>query len=124
MANAGRPSIQAPIGVPLHDGTMVSPQWQQWFSYISTSMVKMYKYDVSINVASVAANTTSEQSFTVAGVASNDVVLTIKPSHSAGLGIVNTRVSAKDTVNITFMNTTGSAIDPAAETYTFLVIKV
>lgn len=71
----------------------------------------------SINVASVAANTTAEQTFTVPGLKLGDFVEVNKPSNSTGLGIVNCRVSAADTLAITYGNFTGSAIDPAAETY-------
>lgn len=71
----------------------------------------------SINVASVAANTTAEQTFTVPGLKTSDMVFVNKPSVSAGLGIVNARVSAADTLAISFVNATAAAIDPAAETY-------
>jgi hypothetical protein len=50
-------------------------------------------------------------------------VFVSKPSESAGLGVVNARVSAADTLAITFMNTTAAPIDPAAETYKILVIR-
>lgn len=71
----------------------------------------------SINVASVAANTTAEQTFTITGLKTTDMVFVNKPSASAGLGIVNARVSAADTLAITFVNATAAPIDPAAETY-------
>ena len=51
------------------------------------------------------------------GLKVGDFVAVNKPSNSAGLGIVNARVSAADTFALTFMNATGSGIDPAAETY-------
>jgi hypothetical protein len=71
----------------------------------------------SLDVASVAANTSAEQTFTITGLQTGDVVFVNKPSADAGLGVVNARVSAADTLAITFMNATGSAIDPSAETY-------
>lgn len=72
---------------------------------------------VSINVGSVAAGTSAEQDFTVIGLKPGDFVAVNKPSASAGLGVVNARVKQADTLSITFMNVTDSAIDPAAETY-------
>lgn len=75
---------------------------------------------LSIDVASVAANTTAEQTFTVPGLLTGDAVFVNKPSASAGLGVVNARVSAADTLALTFVNATGSPINPAAETYTVL----
>lgn len=78
---------------------------------------------LSINVASVDANTTAEQIFTLTGVKPGDYVGVNKPSCDAGLGIGGVRVSAADTIAITYINATGSAIDPAAETYTIWVMR-
>lgn len=75
---------------------------------------------VSINVANVAINTTAEQDFTVTGLRVGDVVFVNKPSLNAGLGVVNARVKATDTLSITFVNATAGAIDPAAETYSII----
>lgn len=72
---------------------------------------------VSIDVTSVPANTTSEQTVTVQGLQVGDFVEVMKPSHSTGLGVANSRVSAANTLAVTFMNNTASAIDPAPETY-------
>ncbi|MDP3869181.1 hypothetical protein [Phenylobacterium sp.] len=71
----------------------------------------------SLNVTEVAANTSAEQTFTITGLKVGDYVMVNKPSASAGLGVVGARVSAADTLAITFMNATASGIDPAAETY-------
>lgn len=79
---------------------------------------------LSINVASVAANTSAEQTFTLTGLQVGDLILTCnKPSLSAGLSIGNYRVSAANTIAITYVNSTGSAIDPAAETYSIVSLR-
>jgi len=68
--------------------------------------------------AIVAANTTAEQTFTVRGLVYGSVVIVNKPTAQAGLGIVGFRVSATDTLAITFSNNTGVGITPTAgETY-------
>lgn len=77
----------------------------------------------SVDLGSTSANTTSETDVTVTGVKIGDVVFGMKPSHSAGLGITNYRVKSANTVAIQAMNTTSSAINPAAETYTFVVLR-
>jgi hypothetical protein len=91
----------------------------------------MAEYDRQVKVilqalspAAVNANTSAEQTFTVAGVAVGDLVFVNKPTAQAGLAIVGTRVSALDTVAITFGNFTGGGITPtAAEVYKFEVVK-
>jgi hypothetical protein len=79
---------------------------------------------LSINPASVGANTSAEQSFTLPGVQIGDVILdTIKPSLTAGLSLGSARVSAANTVAITFVNSTAAPIDAAAETYTLVILR-
>ncbi len=88
-----------------------------------TAITKIVVYAPSLDVASVAANTTAEQTFTVTGLTTADKVFVNKPSVNAGLGIVNARVSAADTLAITFVNATAAAIDPAAETYAVVALR-
>lgn len=81
---------------------------------------------VALTPAAVSANTTAQQTFTVTGVKVGDVVVAVeKPSHQAGLGIVGARVTAADTVGITFSNNTGAGITPTAgETYDFVIARL
>lgn len=71
---------------------------------------------------SVAANTTAEQTFTVPGLpfinSSPATVFVNKPSFQAGLAIAGCRISAANTLAITFENITASAIVPTTEMYT------
>jgi hypothetical protein len=78
---------------------------------------------VTINPASVAANTTAEQTFTVLGLRTSDAVFVSKPTLSAGLGIVNARCSASDTLALSFVNATASPIDAGSETYQVMWIR-
>ncbi len=74
---------------------------------------------VTLSPASVANATSAEQTFTVQGLQVGDFVNVTKPTTQAGLGIVNSRVSAANTLAITFMNTTAATITPtASEVYT------
>lgn len=81
---------------------------------------------VALTPSAVSANTTAQQTFTVPGVKTTDVVISVeKPSHQAGLGIVGARVTAADTVGITFSNNTGAGITPTAgETYDFVIARL
>lgn len=66
-------------------------------------------------VTTCTANTTVARTFTIPGLLVGDFVAVTKPTHQAGLGIVNVRVSAADTLEITYGNFTGVAIVPTAE---------
>ena len=101
-----------------------SPIEAIWFENLSLSFPRIRNFTVSLDVTSVPANSTAEQTFTVSGVASNDMVLSVnKPTHTSDLIIGGYRVSAKDTIAITFKNSSGSPIDPAAEEYEIAVLR-
>lgn len=95
----------------------------RWLQRLQAVFPRMQTYEGTLNPAAVAANTTSAQTFTVTGLSTQDVVVVNKPSHTAGLGIVGARVSAANTLEITFMNTTAGSIDPPAELYTIVSIR-
>jgi hypothetical protein len=78
---------------------------------------------VTFNPASVAAATSAEQTITVPGVKTTDMVFVSKPSLTAGLGIANARVSAADTVSVTFINATAGALDAGSESYTIMWVR-
>lgn len=80
---------------------------------------------VTLSPALVAANTTAEQIFTVPGVRASDVCVAVsKPTAQAGLGIVGWRVSAENTVAITFSNNTAGGITPtASQVYQFVILR-
>ncbi len=83
----------------------------------------LYLLSLTVDPASVATITTAEQTFTLTGVRVGDMVFANKPSNTTGLGIANCRVSAADTVAITFVNPTAGSVDAASETWSFLVVR-
>ena len=78
---------------------------------------KMGVIKVSLDVPSVAANTTAAGSFNVRGLRPGDMVFVAKPSVSTGLGIVNCFVSNVNILTITFCNVTAAPINPPAQDY-------
>ena len=93
-------------------------------SYVIGNLVKQSVISVTLSPALIVLNTTAEQTFTVNGLLPGDHVACNKPTAQAGLGIVGCRVSAANTLAITFSNNTGSSITPtAAQTYLVLVAR-
>lgn len=80
---------------------------------------------VSINPASLAAGASADESVTISGVAVNDRVILNPPTAglTAGLHITGVWVSAANTVKVRLYNSTGGAIDEAAGTWSYLVIR-
>jgi len=93
-------------------------------SYVSGNLVTQSVISVTLSPALIVLNTTAEQTFTVNGLRVGDVVSINKPTAQAGLGIVGSRVSAANTLGITFSNNTGSSITPtAAQVYKVVVSR-
>lgn len=77
-------------------------------------------YSTTQTPTTVNPNSTSEQSFTVTGVAVGQLVAVNKPTAQAGLIVGSARVSGANTVAVTFGNATAASITPTA-TETYLV---
>lgn len=98
--------------------------WLSWFKRLSDVFPKVETYSEALTPSSVAANTTAEQTFTVNGLVTTDIINGNKPTHQAGIGIGGYRVTAANTVGITYVNPTAGAITPTAETYTFMTVRL
>jgi hypothetical protein len=71
--------------------------------------------EITLSPVSVSNATTAEQTFTVKGLQLHDFV-SVAAAPQAGLGISAARVSAADTLAITFGNVTAATITPTAST--------
>jgi hypothetical protein len=85
---------------------------------------------VNVDLASVAAAISAEQTFTVPGLRVGDFVWVNTPpigtgagQMNAGLGVVGARVSAADTLALRVINSTAGALNAGAADYTVLVLR-
>lgn len=83
----------------------------------------IYIISSSLTPAEVAATITAEQTFTVTGLKVGDNVIVNPPSITAGAGLAGARVSAANTLAITFVNANAAAKTPPAGTYTIVVFR-
>lgn len=89
-------------------------------------------YDVELSPSALLPGVT-EETYTVTGLTTNDLVFVNKPTKQANIGIVGARVSAADTLAISWGYMAGSAITSltaatavtptAAETYKVIAIR-
>lgn len=78
----------------------------------------------TLTPVSVNANTTAEQSFTIPGLQVGDFVdVYAAVAQTAGIGIVNNRVSAANTLQIGFANATAGALTPVAGVYYVMISR-
>ena len=81
----------------------------------------LYSWLVMANLTpvAVAANTTAEQSFTIPGLQLGDFIdiYSYAAPQTAGIGIVNNRVSAANTLQVGFSNNTAGSLTPIAGQY-------
>lgn len=92
-------------------------------SVVRGNIARMFAVSVTFDPAAVATITTAEQSLTIVGLKVGDFVYWQKPTNTAGVGVVNCRVSAADTLQITFVNPTAGSVNAASETWQFLVFR-
>lgn len=83
----------------------------------------IYVVKRSLTPAAVATITTAEQTFTVPGVKTGDAVSVTPPGHQAGVAAAAARVTAADTVGITFVNPTAGNVTPTAGEYIFTIYR-
>lgn len=101
-------------------GSTITPTGSEIYKvelFRTTPVAPMTEYAQTLTPVSVAANTTAEQSFTVTGLVSATAVAATKPSLTPGIAVVNARVSAGNTLALTYQNDTAAAIVPPAEIY-------
>lgn len=72
---------------------------------------------VSLTPVSTAATTTAEQTFTVTGLKTSMFVSINLPSATAYLGVAGARVSAADTLAVTFSNQSSAGLTSASGTH-------
>lgn len=88
------------------------------------NLLKVFAVSVTWDPAAVATVTTAEQTVTVTGVQVGDIVMAYnKPSNTAGAMPVNARVSAANTIAVSFVNPTAGSVNPASETWTFVIAR-
>jgi len=116
----GIPPVSTPV---VNDNKTLTDVWQRWLSALSLAIHPTQVLEVDLDPASVAANTVVRQTFTVAGLTTTDAIIVNPPVLTAGLEVVNARVTATDTLQITFWNTTGAPIDAGSQTYLILAVR-
>lgn len=77
----------------------------------------------TVDLGSVAANTSEEETFTLTGVKVGDFVSVQKENLEAGIVLGSARVEADGVVTVEVINATGSAVDAASATMSVLVIR-
>lgn len=116
--------IQPPAKNELNRFQQDYPELARWLRLVTDGFAKVSTYQSTLDVASVAANSESVQTFTVTGLTTADVLMPNKPSNNAGLDLVQWWVSDADELSLKFRNHTGSPIDPASEVYRIVAIRL
>lgn len=89
----------------------------------SSTLSAVGRISQSLTPVSVATITCAEQAFTVPGLLVGDAVVVTPPSITAGVAPVCARVSAANTLQITFCNPTAGSLTPAAGVYQIQITR-
>ena len=89
------------------------------------NIVKMFALSPTLTSVAVATITTAEQTYTVPGLLVGDIIVAAqRPANSpVGVGVVNARVSAANTLALTWVNPTAGSVTPAAAAFQILVAR-
>lgn len=79
--------------------------------------------NATVNLGSVAANTSEEETFTLTGVKVGDFISVQKEDLEAGIILGSARCETDGTVTVEVINATGSAVDAASATMKVLVAR-
>jgi methionine-rich copper-binding protein CopC len=112
------------ISTPPKTIEVILPHLFAWLSKLQLVFPNVSTYEASIDLASINATTYSTQTFTVVGLTTEDVIMVNPPALAAGLYLLSYRVSAADTLSLTFYNSNGGAINEAAATYKIMACKL
>ena len=110
-------------GITQYEGGKIPVLLDDWLRRLVKVFPMTKTYSVSINPASVPAESEATETFTVTGLKTTDTVIVNKPTKTAGLSILDAYVSAADTLSITFRNFTVGAVDAGAETYKIIATR-
>lgn len=124
MADYKRPVSQGPNRTPLtREDNLPTYEMQNWMNVVAGNSVKLQLFEETLDPDPVSANSTDEQEFTVSGIETTDVIVSInKPSLTNDLSIGGWR-AGDGSVFITFVNGSGGSVNPASEEYLILVLK-
>lgn len=87
------------------------------------NIAKIIVLTASLTPALIATITSAEQNFTVTGLAVGDSVLVTPPGLTAGGSLTGARVSAANTLTLTFTNPTAGSVTPLAGAHSILVFR-
>lgn len=129
-----KPTSQAGIGLGQArvSGTTVAVAFSN-FSAATVTPTAGEKYGIvalrglpsvtqTLTPAPIAADTTSEQIFTVTGARVGDVAYVSPPSTTAGVNISGVRIAGPNQIAVAWSNASAATVTPAAGTYTFFSI--
>jgi len=102
----------------------ISDEGLRLLDLVRRNAIDVRSVSFTFNPASIAASTTVVQTTTITGLKTDDIILrVIKPSHTVGIAVNDGRVTATDTLGITYTNASTGVIDPTEENYIVIYIK-
>lgn len=87
---------------------------------VTGANVPQFVQEVSLNAASVAANSVATEAFTITGIRTNTMYRVDCLSLDAGLFVIGSYPTANNELTLVFFNPSNAAINPGALTYRIL----
>jgi len=99
--------------------------FRNYAALADTKVKGMYYGTISVNPAEIAAGSSAETALTIKGSAVGDIIIfNVPASLETGLAFSGARVSAANTIQLRLSNITGSPVNGAALTWTYILINL
>ena len=89
-------------------------------NFQSFSSVPKFVQKVALNPSNVPAGGVIVETFTVNGLRAGMIPVVHAPSLEAGVTLISSRITAANTLELTFQNNTGGDINPASQNFEIL----
>lgn len=111
------------IGVDIGAGIRLLATGSASLGAAGTPITQIRVYSPNLSPGSVPAQSISRQAFSVTGLATSDKVVVNPPSSSGNVALSAARVSATDTLELSFVNPSGGALTPTSGVHTVLAVR-
>jgi hypothetical protein len=101
----------------------------RWLQELREKSPLIQTYAATLTPGQVSANSFLSEAYTITGVEAADTIIGFKTAGGTiyttpgEITIVHKYVSAANTITIVFENTTGGALTPTSQVYTFTVVR-
>ena len=123
MVDKFKPAVNQAKWSALNEGSK-----DRWINDVQKSIPTIKILETTLSPVSVPASSTASEALTVSGVQSNDIIIGLQTSGgslsaSNEIGIHHMFISGTNSITIVFSNSSGGAVVPTSQLYSFAILR-